>query len=281
MIKSFLGCDREYEEALVVLFGAGYDATTSNKPGARFAPAAIRAESYGLESYSPYLDRDLEIDARVHDAGDLELYGRQEGVLAEIEKMAGKILDDGKLPFMIGGEHLVTLGSVRAAAKKYPDLHIVHFDAHTDLRDDYLGEKLSHATVLRRCYDILGNNRISQFGIRSGTKEEFDFAKKHLDFNPFSLENISKVLSLGNTPIYLTIDLDILDPSAFPGTGTPEAGGVSFLELINSFKILSQLNIVAIDIVELAPNYDISAVSTATACKIIRELLLYVGKRGN
>lgn len=150
-IETFLGCDKTFEEARIVIFGAPFDSTTSYRPGTRFASRTMRAESYGLETYSPYQDLDLE-DAAVFDGGDLELcFGDVDRALGAITDFTAKILEKGRLPLMIGGEHLVTLGSVRAVASKYPDLHVIHFDAHADLRDDYLGARLSHATVLRRC----------------------------------------------------------------------------------------------------------------------------------
>lgn len=150
-IETFIACDAPYEEAEIVLFGAPFDSTTSFRPGARFGSAAIRHESFGIETYSPYQDKDLE-DISVFDSGDIELcFGSAERALEDIQNRAEEILKDGKFPFLIGGEHLVTLGSVRAVLEKYPDLHVVHFDAHADLRDDYLGAKLSHACVIRRC----------------------------------------------------------------------------------------------------------------------------------
>ena len=190
---------------------------------------------------------------------------------------AAEILRDGKLPLLLGGEHLVTLGAVRAAVKKYPDLHIVHFDAHADLRDDYLGAQLSHACVLRRCHDLLGDGRIHQFCIRSGDREEFQFAARHTDIHKFDftgLQELTDWLCQANVPVYLTIDLDCLDPSAFPGTGTPEAGGVSFLQLLGAIRTVTKANIIGADVNELAPMLDQSGVSTATACKVLRELLL-------
>jgi len=179
-----------------------------------------------------------------------------------------------KTPLLIGGEHLVSLGAIRAAAKAFPDLHILHFDAHADLRDDYLGEKLSHATIMRRAWEILGDGRIYQFGIRSGDAEEFAFADAHTYMYKFDLNDLEDVVEeLRGKPIYFSLDLDVLDPSALPGTGTPEPGGVTFRELHDAILLLRDLNIVAADVVELAPNYDASGVSTVTACKIIREIL--------
>lgn len=276
-IETFIGCESSYEDAKIVLFGAPFDSTTSFRPGARFGPAAMRHESFGLETYSPYQDKDLE-DIAVFDSGDLELcFGSSEAALADITARAQEILTDEKFPLLLGGEHLVTLGAVRAVLEKYPDLHIVHFDAHADLRDDYLGAQLSHACVLRRCHDLIGDGRIHQFCIRSGEREEFRFASQHTDMHPFTFDGLPELaehLKQTQVPVYLTIDLDCLDPSAFPGTGTPEAGGVSFLQLLDAIRTITQGNIVAADVNELAPMLDTSGVSTATACKVLRELLL-------
>lgn len=274
-VHTFIGCDCEYNESDIVIFGAPFDSTTSYRPGTRFASSAIRGESYGIETYSPYLDKDLE-DIRVFDGGDLELpFGSPETALDMIEEMTLQIIKDGKKPLMIGGEHLVTLGAFRAAAKHYDDLHLVHFDAHTDLRDDYLGVKLSHATVIRRCYDIVGDNKIYQFGIRSGERAEFNWAKGKINTCKFNFDTLPEAVEkLRGKNVYFTIDLDVLDPSEFPGTGTPEAGGVSFKELLNAISLVTGLNVVAVDMNELSPVYDKSGISTALACKVLRELLL-------
>ena len=280
-IVSFLGCDAEYDEARVVLVGAPFDSTTSFRPGTRFAGPAIRGDSWGLETYSPYQDRDLT-DCHIFDSGDLELaIGDSEKVLAVIEERAETILKDDKLPFLIGGEHLVTLGSIRAAARKYPDLHIIHLDAHTDLREDYLGVRLSHACVIRRCWEILGNGRIHQFGIRSGEKDEFEWAKSgHTSLHPFDLEGLEETVeSLKGKPVYFTLDLDVLDPSVFPGTGTPEPGGIDYMTLQRAvIAVCQNVCLVGCDVNELCPPYDASGVSTAVACKIIREMLLAIGR---
>ena len=276
--ETFLGCDADWEEARVVLYGAPYDSTTSFRPGTRFGSRAIRAESYGLELYSPY--QDAELRGRVLDSGDLELpFGDPAPALAMIEARAAEILQGGKVPFLLGGEHLVTLGAVRAAAKAHPDLHILHFDAHADLRADYLGSPLSHACVLRRCHELVGDHRIYQFGIRSGDKAEFDWGKGHVFTHKFDLEGLSEALdALQGKPVYLTVDLDVLDPSVFPGTGTPEPGGVSFDALRRAVTdACRRLKIVAADINELSPHYDASGISTAAACKIVREMLIALG----
>ena len=304
--NQFIGCDKEYREADTVLFGAPYDSTTSFRPGTRFGPAAMRMESFGIETYSPLQDRDLVDDAKVFDSGDLELpFGAPEPALELIEGRAAEILADGKRPFLLGGEHLVTLGAFRAVQKKYPDVVVIHFDAHADLREDYLGNPLSHACVLRRIHDLVGDGRIFQFGIRSGTREEFAFMKDgHVTTEPFASTTLRRVVeelrSCGveelrsasgsstpqplnfstsqpttSQPIYLTIDLDVLDPSEFPGTGTQEAGGFSYPQLVNDIRLIcSRLNVVAMDNVELNPGLDPTGRSTALACKFLRECLL-------
>ncbi len=273
---NFISADCGFDEADAVVFGAPYDSTTSFRPGARFGTAAIRMESFGIETYSPYQRADLA-DRRIHDAGDLELpFGDPARPLAMIESEAARILDAGKMPALLGGEHLVTLGAVRAAAERHPDLRIIHFDAHADLRQDYLGNALSHACVIRRCHDILGDGRIWQFGIRSGTREEFDFmAAGHVVTEPFTLATLPSLSFPENTPVYLTVDLDVLDPSEFPGTGTQEAGGVAFQQLLSAvLDVFRRFRVVAFDFVELAPHLDPSGRSTALACKILREALL-------
>ena len=278
-VETFIGCDSDYEESKIVLFGAPFDSTTSFRPGARFGSSAIRHESFGIETYSPYQDKDLT-DLKVFDCGDLELcFGSPEDALKDIEEQARKIVNDGKLPIMLGGEHLVTFAAVKAVFEKYPKMHIIHFDAHADLRDDYLGAKLSHACVVRRCYELLGDGKIHQFCIRSGDREEFRFADEHTDMHKFSFDGLKELveeLVSDKIPVYFTIDMDCLDPSVFCGTGTPEAGGVNFKELLSAILEVSKTNIVGADLNELAPMLDASGASTAVACKTLRELILSI-----
>lgn len=279
-ISTFIGCESDYNESSIVVFGAPFDSTTSFRPGTRFASQVMRGESWGLESYSPYQDLDL-YDFSIFDGGELELpFGNSEGALVQIEEFSTKVVEDGKIPAMIGGEHLVTLGSFRGVFKKYPDVHVIHFDAHADLRDHYLGQKLSHATVMHRVWDLVGDNKIFQFGIRSGEREEFLWGKDHVYTNKFNCNNLEYALEkVKDKPVYVTIDLDVLDPSVFPGTGTPEPGGVQFTELLNSILKLKGLNIVGFDINELSPQYDQTGASTAVACKVLREMLLVANNK--
>lgn len=280
-IETFIRCDASYCDSHIVLFGAPFDSTTSYRPGTRFGSRAIRQESYGLETYSPYQDKDL-CDYDIFDSGDIELsMGSSEMALEQISERTRTILEDGKLPFMIGGEHLVTLGAFREVYTRYPDVHIIHLDAHTDLRDEYLGVKLSHACVIRRCHDLVGDGRIHQFGIRSGDRPEFIWAAEgHTEMHRFTLDGLEETVeALGSIPVYFTIDLDVLDPSIFPGTGTPEAGGIGFMDLIRAVMLVgSRCQVVGCDVNELSPSYDQSGVSTAVACKVVRELLLAIQK---
>lgn len=269
-----------YERANIVLFGAPYDETVTFKSGAADAPTAIRQCFYGIETFSPYQSQDLS-DVSMYDAGDIDLrMASPEYMVDLVEEMTDDILNDGKTPFMLGGEHLVTLGAVKAAYKKYNDLHIVHFDAHADLREHYDGQLYSHACIMKRCYDLLGDKRIWQFGIRSMSKDEFSFIKdKHVTTELFDVKNISKMPFSKKTPVYLTVDLDVLDPSEFPGTGTQEAGGISFNQLLKSLKYVFQhCNVIAVDNVELAPNIDPTGKSTMLACKLLREELIALKK---
>ena len=273
---TFIGCASDFPAATLVLLGAPFDGTVSFRPGARFAPSQIRVESVGLETYSPYFDADLT-DFAICDLGDLELpFGTTEKVLKLVQEQVRQIFQYNKKLIMIGGEHLISLPAIIEAKRKYEDLVVLHFDAHTDLRSEYLGEPLSHATVMRRVWEVLGDGRIWQFGIRSGTREEFHWAKAGhtvLQMHDFTgLE--AAIAKIGHRPVYLTIDLDVLDPSVLPGTGTPEAGGVTFLDLITALKAVSILNIIGSDLVELAPHYDHSGSSTAVACKVLRELII-------
>ncbi len=276
--QHFMGADAELENADWTLVGIPYDGTCSYRPGTRFAPEMIRAASYGLETYSPILDRDLE-SLRIADAGDLDLpFGNRDAVLTMIRTAAESVLANNSRWAGLGGEHLVTLPVTEAYLKRYPDLAVVHFDAHADLRDDYMGERLSHATVLRRVVDLIGPESLAQIGIRSGPKSEFDWMKAHktLLTSHFDLEK--RLRDWQDRPIFLTVDLDVLDPSILPGTGTPEPGGFSFAELQDWLSLLKHSNIVGFDAVELSPPYDPTGVSNIVAAKVVRHCLLLYQK---
>lgn len=268
--RNWMGQNEDYASSDIVMLGMPFDGTVSYRSGSRFAPEQIRLASWGLEDYSPRFDKHLE-DVNFHDVGDLEFpLGNTYKSLDLIEENVEQIYKDGKRVFGIGGEHLVTLPEIKAVAKFYKDLAIVHFDAHTDLREEYLGEEMSHSAVIRHASKIVGAENIKQIGIRSGMKEEWEFMKKHNTL----IHEYSELDELKSKKLFVTVDLDVLDPSVMSGTGTPESGGMQFNELMGWFEYLKIFDIVGADVVELAPDYDTSGVSTAVATKVIRELLM-------
>lgn len=268
--RNWMGQNEDYNSSDIVMLGMPFDGTVSYRSGSRFAPEQIRLASWGLEEYSPIFDKSLE-DVNFNDAGDLEFpLGNTYKSLDLIQKNVEEIYKDGKKVFGIGGEHLVTLPEIKAVSKFHKDLAIVHFDAHTDLREEYLGEEMSHSAVIRHASKIVGAENIKQIGIRSGMKDEWEFMKE----NNTLISEYSGLDVLKDKKIFVTVDLDVLDPSVMPGTGTPESGGMQFNELIGWFKYLKNFDIIGADVVELAPDYDASGVSTAVATKVIRELLM-------
>lgn len=273
----FLGAAGRADGAAAVILGAPFDSTTSFFPGTRLGPRRIREASEGIETYSPALDRDLE-EVRFFDAGDLELpFGNPAGALERIEKAVRKSISQGSLPLLLGGEHLVTLGAVRAHAALHKDLAVVQFDAHTDLREEYLGETHSHATVMRRIAEIIGPENVYQFGLRSGTKEEFQFGHRSTHFHPGDFDRASlrhALDELSGRPVYVTIDIDVVDPAYAPGTGTPEAGGWRPQELLAGVYELGQAKVVGCDLVEVCPPAEHGAVTSLLGAKLVRELLL-------
>lgn len=268
--RNWMGQNSDYESSDIVMLGMPFDGTVSYRSGSRFAPEQIRLASWGLEEYSPNFDKHLE-DCNFHDAGDLEFpLGNTKKSLEMIADNVRQIYKDGKRVFGIGGEHLVTYPEIIAVSEFYKDLAIIHFDAHTDLRTEYLGEELSHSAVIRLSTKFVKPENIKQIGIRSGMKEEFEFMKEHKTL----CSTYSDLDKLKGKPVFVTVDLDVLDTSIMPGTGTPEVGGFTFNELLGWFKYLQKFNIVGADVVELAPDYDSSGASTAVATKVIRELLM-------
>jgi len=272
---NYISASASFEKSQGVILGCPYDGSASFRPGARFGPSAIRRASWGIETFSPYFQRDLS-QCSIHDMGDLELpLGEKKISLGLIRKALGKILSGRKLPIILGGDHLITLPIIEEILPLYPQLYIIHIDAHTDLREEYLGEFLSHCTVMRRLIERLGEGRLFQIGIRSGTEDEFKLARKIksiISLEPASLN--SMIRRLRNKPVYITLDLDVIDPSLLPGVGTPEPGGFTFQEFISLLKKLQTLHVIGFDIVELTPDYDPTQVSSITASVILREMIL-------
>lgn len=274
----FIGATPDYDESQVVIYGMPMDFTVSYRPGSRFGPKRIREVSIGLEEYSPKFDRELS-EIKFFDAGDIPLpFGNPEKSVNVIGEYVSKLLADNKFPLGLGGEHLVSWPVIKEVYKKYPDMVLIHFDAHADLREHYEGEIYSHATPIRKAVELIGGKNVYQFGIRSGTKEEFYFARENLNFYPFEvLEPLKKVLpEIENRPVYLTIDIDVVDPAYAPGTGTLESGGISSKELLTAIHAIADagINVVGADIVEVAPVYDSADKTSILASKVVREMML-------
>ncbi len=277
-MKKFLGANENIDNAKIVLIGIPFDGTSSFRSGSRFAPDSIRLFSDSIETFSPYFNDDIE-NINFYDYGNIEVTINNFSVLnSHTQKIIKKLLEKDKKTFVLGGEHLITLPVVEIYKKFYNNLKVIQLDAHTDLRDEYFGEKYSHATVMRRIFDIVGEKSIYQFGIRSGTKDEFNFANKYTNLVKFSLK-IEKFLDkLKNFPIYLTIDLDVFDLSILPGTGNPEPGGINFKEFIDFLEKIKDLNIVGCDVVELNPEIDKTGASSILAAEVVREMLIVLNK---
>lgn len=276
---TFIGSTADWETVRLVLLGVPMDSTTTFRPGTRFGPTRVREVSYGLEEYSFYLDRSLK-DVEYYDAGDIPVvFGDVDTTLGIIKEVLAETLALGKLPVLIGGEHLISLPVIDAMAEKYEQLKILHFDAHADLRDEYLGQRFSHATVMRRVADRIGPHNIYQFGMRSGADLEFCFGYQQTNFYPDAILEPFRdcLLELGQYPVYVTIDIDVVDPAYAPGTGSPEPMGCSSRELLEVVHLLGCLNVVGVDIVELSPPLDHSDITSILVAKLVRETLLSLG----
>jgi len=273
--QTFVSAKASFEEGKIVILGCPYDGSASFRPGARFGPSAIRKASWGIESYSPYFGRDLT-QLSLHDMGDLELpLGEKKGSLDLIRKAVHQIVSQRKFPIVLGGDHLITLPILEEILPIHPNLLLLQFDAHPDLREDYLGETLCHCTVIKRVMGRLGKGRLLQIGIRSGTAEEFKLARTLRSIvYPNSDSLRSMVKRVKNRPVYITLDLDVMDPSLLPGVGTPEPGGFTFQGFVSILKVLEPLHVVGFDLVELTPDYDPTQVSSLTASVVLREMIL-------
>lgn len=275
----FLGSAPRLEPGRPALHGVPYDGTACFRPGARFGPDAIRAVSDGLESFSPRLEHDL-VDAEFFDCGNLDItYHDVEKVVALVEQSTEAYLQMENVPVMIGGEHSITPGAVAAVARHYPGLAVVQFDAHADLRESWTGTKWSHACAMRRVLDLIPSERVLQCGIRSGTREEFSELKESGRLVAPDAESLATAIRpMAKAPLYLTIDLDIFDPSVLPGTGTPEPGGLDWACFEGLLEVIPWKQVAACDVVELAPELDPSGCSSILAAKVVREVLLALTK---
>ena len=286
----YMGARRDPSGCQVGLFGVPYDGTTSFRPGTRFGPAAVRDVSNGLESYCPQLQMDLE-DLAYADLGAVDIpFGAPEPVVAAVHRATRQVLDLGLRPLMLGGEHSISSGAVGAVAEQHPDLVLLQLDAHADLRDSWLGARHSHACAMRRCLEVLPSGQLLQLAIRSGTREEFqELAQtQRLIHHRPDQDSTTLAASLRQAlaphkgkPLYLTVDLDWFDPAVMPGTGTPEPGGFLWPHFAALIEVLQEHQLVAADVVELAPQLDPTGISSVLASKVTRSLLMLLSNEGN
>ncbi len=265
----------EFKKSDTVLTGVPYDGTSSFRPGSRFAPDSIREASYGIESYSPYQKKDLR-EKRICDLGNIPLsFGDKMLNLDIIESFTDKMIQKKKRFIFMGGEHLISYPIIKSFKKRYKNLVVLHIDAHSDLIDSYRGERFSHASVMKRVAELVGFENLYQLGIRSLNEKDILLPHRDTNMQLFKLSKTQEfVETIGKNPVYISLDLDVLDPSCLPGTGTPEPGGVTYGELLECVLLFSKLNIAGIDVVELSPHYDTSGISSITAASIIREIIL-------
>ncbi len=275
----FMGAQRSIDQCKVSLLGVPYDGTCCFRPGARFGPSAVREDSYGIETYCPQLNLDLE-DINFADLGSLDVpIGDTKLIIDNVKNATDILLKNNLKPLIIGGEHSITSGIIKSIIKNYPDLIMIQLDAHADLRDEWLGNKFSHACTMKRCLEILPSKKIFQIGIRSGTKLEFIEMRNTKRLIPHTSGENAKYLeeALNNfkeNPIYLTFDLDWFDPSIMPGTGTPEPGGYFWRDFAAIIDVLKSRKLIGADVVELSPRLDNSGISSILAAKVIRSLIM-------
>jgi agmatinase len=281
VLPLFLG-SRPQDDAEIALFGACWDGTSSFRAGSRFAGFAVREASFGMEEYS-FLQQERLLDIPFADYGDLFLPpGQKERVLSDIASAAKELRLAGRFPIAFGGEHLLAYPLIMSAFESESDLAVVHVDAHADIRPELWGDRLTHATFLGRVGERIGFENIKQFGIRSGSREEWELARRFDTIRPFTAECLVAHLdSLGDRPIYLTLDLDVLDPSVYPGTGTPEPGGITWDTLFEGLRLLRGKRLVGMDCFELCPHYDPTGASAMVMAKTLRELLIIAHSRGS
>jgi agmatinase len=279
-VKPFSESLKTYETANIILLGIPLDATVSFRPGTRFAPSAIREVSWHIEDYNYLTDENI-LDVPFFDIGNLSLKGNLDSNLAEIRSSVERILDDEKIPISIGGEHLITFPIIQAISEYYPDLHVIVFDAHTDLSDDYRKMRLSHGNVMKLVYDVVGNNRIFMFGIRTGTKEDRQFMEGKIS-SSYELPSYEFLKKFTDSSVYVSIDLDVLDPSVAPGVSTPELMGWRYEDLYETIKRFREFKkIVGFDITEICPPYDPANITTLIGAKVVREILFLLKKCKN
>jgi len=267
----FSGFSKPLTESRYVVFGVPYDHTSSYRTGSRFAPRAIREASLNIETFSLRTGVDIE-HVPIHDAGDLHIVDDASQTLSRVEAVTKEIVDADKVPILIGGEHTITSGAIRSLSGS---VGVVSFDAHGDLRDEYGGGKVSHATVLRRITEKVGTDNVLVLGLRALCKEEVNFIEEHKiqTLTPWELRSIGLLEATKRVTafvkrfehVYLTIDSDALDPAFAPGVANPEFNGLTPDELITLAMAVANERMIGFDLVEVCPNYDFGVAAVAAA----------------
>ena len=279
----FAGNQQSFEEAEYAILGVPLDVTSTHRSGARFAPLAIREASLNIEGYSFRTGLDIE-DLKIHDLGDLHAAGDAELTLGRLALVAHDLFDAKKVPVFMGGEHTITLGVMRSLDE---NVAVVSFDAHLDLRDDYLGLSVSHATFMRRIKEDVKPSKILEIGTRAVCKEELDYAKTsgiqfltaqqiREDGVKNMAETIRDILG-GYEKLYITIDIDVLDPAFAPAVQNPEPEGLDTTTLLDLLRAVCDRRVIGVDLVEVAPHYDRGLTATQAA-KILFEVLCCLDK---
>lgn len=270
----YLDASTPLDRADIVIAGFPFDSTSSYRSGSRFAPDAIRQASWNLETWDPDLQQDIE-EVACSDIGDLQFEQTAPEPFLEIARAALAMLPDGVRLLALGGEHTISLPAIERAMARHPDLAVIQFDAHADLRDEYEGSRFSHACVMKRVQDLVGPEQIASFGIRSATGEEWNWIEQEKMVHPVTVDGMRKALDrFGDRPLYVTFDLDGFDPSEVPGTGTPEPGGFRWNEIVPLVQLLATKNVVGADVVELSPHWDPSGRSEVLAARLVRLMIL-------
>jgi agmatinase len=272
----FLGANKKGSRGEAAIIGVPFDGTKSNRPGTRFGPEAIRKGSLSLEVYGPYLDRDLD-NLDYVDLGDLEVsHGSVEKMTEQVSESVENVLKLNMQPILLGGEHTITIGAVKAMIKKYPDLVILQLDAHTDFCTQHEGESSYYLEALKRIIHEIPPDRFYRLGVRSGSREEFlkSGIKLPLAFNG-EIRDVGHVLNSipKNAPIYVTLDMDVFDPSVVPGVSHPVPMGLTYREFVQLLRGLVWRKLVGFDVVELAPEYDQTGISAVMAASAVRDLM--------
>lgn len=282
----FSGFQKPFEKAKYVIFGVPFDVTSTYRTGARFGPNAVRQASLNIETYSFRTGVDVE-DLQLHDLGDLHVLADTEKTLERIRLVVADILEAGKIPVIVGGEHTITLGVAKGLGKRASKTAIVSFDAHLDLRSEFMGLTLSHTTFMRRINEEVKPAKIVEVGTRAVCKEELAYAKKvGIEFftaQQIRKDGVQRVIKqlreklAGCESIYLSVDMDVLDPAFVPAVQNPEPEGLEPHVLLDILCDLCDKRVVGFDVLEVAPNYD-QGVSAVQAAKVIFEVLCFLGK---